>query len=191
MIDIQEQKRIYMREYARKRRASDPAFLEKCREAGRKSRQKNRDVANQRAAEWRQKNKDKVAEYNKQYAVANKEKINQQSCERNKQRRKIDPLYVLIRRERVRAYDALKGLRKVARTETLLGCSYAEFRAHIESLFVDGMGWHNMNLWHIDHIRPLASFDLSDKEQQKLAFNYKNQQPLWAIDNLKKGAKYA
>ena len=52
------------------------------------------------------------------------------------------------------------------------------------------MGWHNMNEWHIDHIKPLASFDLSDEAQQKIAFHYTNQQPLWAIDNLRKGAKY-
>ena len=191
MTNIQEQKRIYMREYARKRRATDPVFVEKCREISRKSREKNKDVANQRSAEWRAKNKNKVAEYNKEYALKNKEKITQQACERNKQRRKIDPTFVLIRRERVRAYDALKGIRKAARTETLLGCSYAKFRIYIENLFVDGMGWHNSHLWHIDHIRPLASFDLTDKEQQKLAFNYKNQQPLWATDNLKKGAKHA
>ena len=187
----EEQKRTYMREYARKRRSSDPIFLEKCREAGRKSREKRKEIAQQESANWRIENKDKVSEYNKKYALKNRAKLNQQSCERNKERRKIDPIFVLIRRERVRVYDALNGIRKSARTETLLGCSYSNFQKHIESLFVDGMGWHNINLWHLDHIRPLASFDLTDEMQQKEAFNYKNQQPLWALDNLKKGAKYA
>lgn len=33
-------------------------------------------------------------------------------------------------------------------------------------------------------------FDLSDPIQQKKCFCYKNLQPLWAIDNLKKAYKY-
>jgi hypothetical protein len=190
MAKTAEQKREYAREYARKRRASDPAFLERCREAGRKARDKKKDERNQASKLWREKNKVKIAEYNKNYSDKNKEAINEKSCERNKKRRKIDPVFVLIRRERVRVYDALKGLRKSAKTENLLGCSYDFFRGYIEGKFLDNMGWHNMGEWHIDHIRPLASFDLSDEEQQKQAFHYTNQQPLWARDNLVKGAKY-
>ena len=185
-----EKKRIYMREYARKRRASDPAFVEKCREAGKKSQAKRRDTDKDTTKLWREKNKEKIAEYNKLYSQKNRERITKKSCELNKVRRKIDPAYVLMRRERVRVYDALKGIRKAARTETLLGCSYDFFRGYIEGKFVENMGWDNMGEWHIDHIRPLASFDLNDAEQQKQAFHYTNQQPLWAMDNLRKGAKY-
>jgi hypothetical protein len=49
------------------------------------------------------------------------------------------------------------------------------------------MSWDNWSLkgWHIDHIRPISSFDLSDPAQQKECFHYSNLQPLWAIDNLK------
>ncbi len=53
------------------------------------------------------------------------------------------------------------------------------------------MNWDNRRTWHIDHIRPCASFDLTDPEQQKVCFNFRNLQPLFAIDNLKKGAKFA
>ena len=60
----------------------------------------------------------------------------------------------------------------------------------IESQFVDGMSWDNHGEWHIDHIRPCASFDLTDPEQQKECFNYKNLQPLWAKDNLSKGDRF-
>ena len=49
------------------------------------------------------------------------------------------------------------------------------------------MTWQNYGIWHIDHIQPLSKFNLLKLEQQKIAFNYKNLQPLWAIDNLKKG----
>jgi hypothetical protein len=190
-VDKQEQKRQYMREYAKKRRASDVEFLEKCRENGRRSRLKRRDVALQECAQWKSLNKDKVSEYNKKYNLKNRSVLNEKACERSKQRRKEDPVFVLIRRERVRVYDALKGVRKSAKTETLLGCSYQFFREYIESKFCDGMSWENMGLWHIDHIKPICSFHLSDPDQQKIAFNYKNQQPLWSQDNLKKGARYA
>ena len=189
--ELIEKKRAYMREYARKRRANDIDFLEKNREAGRKSQAKRRASKKDTTQLWREKNKEKIAEYNKNYRKENRVKLVKVACERAKQKRKTDPVFVLMRRERVRVYDALKGIRKAARTETLLGCSYEFFRGYIEGKFVDGMNWENIGNWHIDHIRPLASFDLTNPEQQKLAFHYTNQQPLWAIDNLRKGAKYA
>ena len=67
----------------------------------------------------------------------------------------------------------------------------AELRDYLESKFQPGMTWDNWttNGWHIDHIKPLASFDLTDREQFLRACHYTNLQPLWAIDNLKKGSK--
>jgi hypothetical protein len=188
--DKAEKKRAYAREYARKRRAEDPAFLESCRAAGRKARLKRIDKARQETIEWRENNPEKTKAYRNKYNKENRQYLTQLSCKRNKERRKTDPTFALMRRERVRVYDALKGIRKSARTETLLGCSYEFFRHYIEGLFTDGMGWHNMGEWHIDHIKPLASFDLTNEKEQYIAFNYKNQQPLWAKDNLAKGAKY-
>jgi len=73
----------------------------------------------------------------------------------------------------------------------LLGCSVEELRAHLQNQFLPGMSWDNYGEWHIDHIRPCASFDLTDLAQQRECFNFKNLQPLWAKDNLSKGAKYA
>ena len=51
------------------------------------------------------------------------------------------------------------------------------------------MTWDNYGKWHIDHIKPCSSFDLTCPIQQKLCFHYSNLQPLWAIDNLKKQDK--
>ena len=51
------------------------------------------------------------------------------------------------------------------------------------------MTWDNHGKWHIDHIKPCASFDLLHKKQQRKCFYYKNLQPLWAQENLSKGAK--
>ena len=63
------------------------------------------------------------------------------------------------------------------------------FMKHIEKQFKPGMSWENHGKWHIDHVKPCASFDLTQSEQQKACFSYLNMQPLWAIDNIKKGAK--
>jgi hypothetical protein len=64
-------------------------------------------------------------------------------------------------------------------------------KKHLESLFEEGMTWENWNRegWHIDHIKPLSSFDLRKEEEQRKAMHYTNLQPLWAEENIKKGNK--
>ena len=59
---------------------------------------------------------------------------------------------------------------------------------YLENKFQKGMNWKNQGRygWHIDHIKPCSKFDLSDPDQQKKCFNYKNLQPLWAAENIKK-----
>jgi hypothetical protein len=71
----------------------------------------------------------------------------------------------------------------------LVGCPTDVLIAHLESKFKPGMNWGNHGLkgWHIDHIKPVSSFDLTDMEQAKECFHYTNLQPLWATENLKKG----
>jgi hypothetical protein len=73
----------------------------------------------------------------------------------------------------------------------LLGCSVEVLKVHLAAQFLPGMTWENYGDWHIDHIRPCASFDLTQPDQQRACFNYTNLQPLWAKDNLSKGAKYS
>ena len=71
-----------------------------------------------------------------------------------------------------------------------LGCSIPELILHLEAQFRQKMCWENWGIygWHIDHRKPLASFDLTDREQFKQACHYTNLQPLWAKENLSKGA---
>jgi hypothetical protein len=80
--------------------------------------------------------------------------------------------------------------RKVGKTIELAGCSLEDLMKHLESKFTEGMTWENYGRWHIDHIRPCASFSLEDPEEQKKCFHWTNLQPLWAIDNLRKSDKW-
>jgi hypothetical protein len=86
---------------------------------------------------------------------------------------------------------SLHGLKKSHSIMELTGCTLEFLRGYLESRFLADMTWENYGKfgWHIDHIRPCASFDLSDPEQQKICFHYTNLQPLWAKDNHSKGAK--
>jgi hypothetical protein len=108
------------------------------------------------------------------------------------QRLKSDPEARVTHNLRVRVRHAMKrsGARKSAATRELIGCTIPELRAHLESQFRPGMTWENYGpVWHIDHRRPCASFDLLDPAQQRVCFHYTNLQPLFAEENLKKGAK--
>jgi site-specific recombinase XerD len=72
----------------------------------------------------------------------------------------------------------------------LTGCkTWDELKNHLEKKFTNGMSWANMGEWHIDHIIPCSSFDLTNIEQQMQCFHYSNLQPLWAKDNLSKSDK--
>lgn len=105
-----------------------------------------------------------------------------------KKRIELCPQFFIEDRLRSRLRGALfrNGLKKCNKTIDLIGCSISEFVSHIESQFKDGMGWHNRNLWHIDHIIPCSLFDLSDKLQQFICFHYSNLRPLWASENLRR-----
>lgn len=106
---------------------------------------------------------------------------------------KTDVEFALSCKLRNRVHRAIKkqSAIKSGKTIELLGCSIEYVRKHLEAQFSPGMTWdnHTFHGWHIDHIKPCASFDLTDPEQQKACFHYTNLQPLWAEDNMGKGAK--
>ncbi len=62
----------------------------------------------------------------------------------------------------------------------------------IAAQFTGDMTWDNYayDTWHLDHIRPCSSFDLTDPEQQLLCFNWRNQQPLTASENMSKSGAW-
>ena len=72
-----------------------------------------------------------------------------------------------------------------------LGCSIAEFKAHLESGFQAGMNWDNYGKWHIDHIIPLKFHTpVPTIDIIKTRLHYTNTQPLWASDNISKGSRW-
>lgn len=125
----------------------------------------------------------------KRYREKNKEKIKKRVSKYTIKRYHSDINFKLKMNlsRRMRQFISKQG----HTTIELIGCSINTFKNHIESLFTDGMSWENYgrNGWHIDHILPCASFDLTDLEQRKKCFHYTNLQPLWEIDNIRKSDK--
>jgi hypothetical protein len=169
---------------------------------------KNRDKINARFRKWyknnlkhqktvkeyREKNKERILKYFEEYRKkpGYKEKFNLYMKNYMNNKLKTDPNFKLTMQLRHRIYLALKvkGISKSKRTMKLLGCTVEELWKHLESKFQPGMTKENYGKWHVDHIRPCASFDLTDPEQQSICFHYTNLQPLWAKDNIRKGSKY-
>ena len=130
----------------------------------------------------------KRSKWIKKYTKAPRFKSTQRSWMK---RQPKDSNFKIANALRASIVGALKrqGVRKHRKTEELLGTNKVTARKHIESLFKPGMTWKNHGQWHIDHKIPCASFYLKCPVQQLACCYYKNLQPLWAIDNIKKGAK--
>jgi len=129
--------------------------------------------------------KKRMFKYNREPSV--KERLNK----RRKHRRDTDPQYALKERVRSRIRIALKSARtsKSQKTIDLIGCSYSFLKEHLENQFRDGMAWDRPYSFHIDHVRPISSFDLNDSDQLKAACHWTNLQPLYPEENLRKGTK--
>jgi hypothetical protein len=95
--------------------------------------------------------------------------------------------YKISKSLRDRLYKAVSRESKAESAVELVGCSIDELKFHLESLFTEGMSWDNYGDWHIDHIRPCISFDLTDIRQQMECFHYSNLRPLWGYENRSKG----
>ena len=191
-----EYKRIYREKYP-----------EKIRECKIKSYHKHREYYRKYSKEYQIKNKEKYLQYLSNYRLINKERLKQKRLIYCTTRRKIisqkqyiykkkklktDPYFKLMENLRSRIYCVLKGrIKKSARTLNLLGVkNISEVKLHLEKQFKNDMTWKNHGKWHIDHIKACAKFDLTCSKQQLKCFNYKNLQPLWASENLSKGAKF-
>lgn len=144
---------------------------------------------------WYEKNKDRI---NKERREKRKKRTEQQIIKERvmhtqyvRKRYQEDSVYKILNCLRSRVGLAIKNQssEKAFKTTELLGCSIEECRQHLEDQFVEGMSWDNHGVWHIDHIKPCASFDLTNEDEQKQCFHYTNLQPLWAEENLRKSDK--
>lgn len=130
---------------------------------------KHRKTRNEISRRWRQKNRQHIREY------------------KNKRRR--ENIQSRLRHTlRSRLNGIISNGQKVGSAVRDLGISIKAFMLYIENQFESGMSWDNYGEWHLDHIIPLASFDLTDRQQFLEAYNWLNYQPLWAKDNWSKGA---
>jgi hypothetical protein len=208
-LNNKEKMKLYYLNNIEKKKQYDKEWIlnnkEKKKQYDKKWRLNNKEHLNQYKKQWNLNNKEKNKRYQKKYYLKKKEKLNQYQKEWRlnnrkhirkyenkyfKKRRETDPNFKLLRSIRTRILKALKRNHKSKSTIKLLGCSIEECWQHLESKFQPGMTKENHGKWHIDHIKPCISFNLTDPEQQKICFHYTNLQPLWAEDNLKKGAKY-
>lgn len=124
--------------------------------------------------------------YQKGYRLRNKERLNAYVLNRLH----TNPVVKLRHTLRGRFRKLVTGKHKTNSVLNLLGCTVEDLKIHLEKQWHSGMAWDNWGtLWHIDHIKPCSSFDLTDPQQQAACWNYSNLRPLLAIDNLRKGAK--
>ena len=161
---------------------------------------KNNEKIKFKVDEYRKTNPDKVREVkvriykrdkerillvNKLYREINKEKRNKH----NYLRKLNDPIFKLkhLMNSRIRVFLKSNNITKKNKTFQIVGCTPLELKSYIEKMFKNGMTWENHGKWHIDHIIPLSSGKTED-EIIKLC-HHTNLQPLWAIDNMKKGSK--
>jgi len=153
----------------------------------------NKDIIAKKNKVYYEANKNTILKRNSAWQKTNKEWVNTWNKQYRVEKNKTDPSHKIKNniRTRVRIGIIYGGGRKSASTLELLGCTFEYARAHLEAQFTKGMGWDNygVNGWHIDHIIPCASFDLTDPDQQRQCFHYTNLQPLWAEDNLRKSDK--
>jgi hypothetical protein len=154
----------------------------------------NRENNLSRQRAWREANPEKRKSYlekTKEYRSAMQAARGIKNRDRRNIQTRENPTLRVLNSLRSRVHAALRGKIKSERTHQLLGCEILELKAWLSGWFEPEMTFENYGKsWHIDHNRPCSSFDLSKAEEQRRCFHYLNLRPLFAKDNLRKGAKY-
>ena len=169
------------------RKAYRKSNADKVGEYGRNYYQEHKEELNAKWKAYYQANKDRISLRNKAFHKSLKDAGESYFAHEYKN----NPEFRIAKLLRTRLRNTLLKCKAVksSRTLSLLGCTLLAFKQHIESQFKDGMSWDNCSEWHLDHILPCSSFDLTIPEQQQKCFHYTNIQPLWAADNLSKSNK--
>ena len=161
--------------------------------ADKKYREKNKERLYNNHKEWYEENKDKWNEYIKEYREKNKDKIREIKRNYERTRKANDPIYKLINNFRTAIYQVLKEnqVQKNGHYFDILKYSPENLIEHLENKFKDNMTWDNYGKWHVDHIKPISSFqinEIGDKEFMS-CWSLENLQPLWGEENIRKSNK--
>jgi len=163
-------------------------------------RNKNKKTINNKHRFHYNNNPDERKEYHKRYYLQNKNKRTEYRLKNKIRISRVCKLYINKKRQtdlnfkilanlRSRISNALKRNTKAKSTRKLIGCSIEFLKQYLKNQFKSGMTWKNYGKWHVDHIIPCAKYDLKNPKLQIKCFHYTNLQPLWATDNLRKGAR--
>lgn len=142
--------------------------------------------------EWRKKNLKRCCAYSRKWQAKNPLRVRKTANIWKKRTYHKSPNFRLRTLLGTRLRDVLHkfGVEKKLHTMTLVGCTIPELWVHLEKQFKPGMTKENYGpIWHVDHIKPCAKFDFTEVAQQRACFHWTNLQPLFARDNLSKGAK--
>lgn len=161
---------------------------------GRKNYVKHKAARSAASKKYYESNKSRINALNREYVQRNKDRVRAYQAQWRSRRRIIDQSFRVFGVLKTRMHRLLRGaVKKSASAEAMIGCSRQDLIKYIESKWLIGMNWGNWGLasrsrktWHIDHIRPCASFDLSIPAHQMECFHFTNLQPLWAEDNIRK-----
>lgn len=143
----------------------------------------------QKSSDWAKENPLRDRAKRKRYRSNPKNRDHERAY--NKKRIASSPALKIECAARSRLKEVLRVTKVYNSTRKLIGCSRDELVNHLSSLFKPGMTLENHGVkgWHIDHILPCSSFDLTDENQVRQCFHYTNLQPLWWYENLTKANK--
>ena len=142
---------------------------------------------------WYEENKEKWNVYIKEYREKNVDKIREIKRTYEKTRKHNDPIYKLISNFRTAVYQVLKenNVDKNRHYFEILKYTPDELIIHLEEKFTDEMSWDNYGIWHVDHIRPISSFNIQEIGDESFmeCWSLNNLQPLWGDENIRKSNK--
>lgn len=151
----------------------------------------NKEKRKQYVKEYSETNKVQISKKSRDYYYENKEQVIPKTVLYKKNRRKKDNLFRLTEniRKAITKSFYLKGTKKNSKTTIILGCSFQEFKTHIESKFEPWMNWENYGTyngelnygWDLDHITPISSA-INEGDLIKLN-HFTNFQPLCSYIN--------
>ena len=142
---------------------------------------------------WSENKREHLIKYHKEWREKNIDKHRENKRNYERTRKANDPIYKLINNFRTAIYQVLKEnqVQKNGHYFDILKYSPENLIEHLENKFKDNMTWDNYGKWHVDHIKPISSFqinEIGDKEFMS-CWSLENLQPLWGEENIRKSNK--